>query len=125
MSYVDGFVIPVKKENLEAYRKMAEKGAQVWMDHGALDYKECVLDDSNESEWCTTFEKATSSKEDETIIFSYILYKDRAHRDAVNAKVMADERLKDACTPETTPFDFKRVAYGGFKSIVEAKPLNN
>ncbi|MFZ4762205.1 MAG: DUF1428 domain-containing protein [Alphaproteobacteria bacterium] len=121
MGYVDGFVIPVKKENIEAYRKMAEKGAEIWIEHGALDYKECVLDDSNESEWCTTFEKATQSKEGETIIFSYIVYKDRAHRDAVNAKVMADPRMKDGCNLETAPFDFKRMAYGGFQTIVEKK----
>lgn len=121
MSYVDGFVIPVKKANIEAYRQMAEKGATIWMEHGALDYKECVLDDSKDSEWCTTFEKTIQHQPDETIVFSYILYKDRSHRDQVNAKVMADERLQDGCNPETAPFDFKRMAYGGFKAIVEAK----
>jgi uncharacterized protein YbaA (DUF1428 family) len=120
MSYIDGFVIPVKKENLDAYRQLAEKGAALWMKHGALDYKECLLDDSKETEWCIPFEKAIQSKEDETIVFAYIVYKDRAHRDKVIAKVMADPHTKDGCNPDTSPFDFKRMAYGGFKAIVEA-----
>ena len=117
MSYIDGFVIPVKKENIEAYRQMAEKGAKIWMKHGALDYKECVLEDSKESEWCSTFEKTVQPNPGETIVFSYIVYKDRTHRDEVNAKVMADPELK--CDPDNTPFDMKRMAYGGFKAIVE------
>ena len=120
MSYVDGFVIPIKKDKIEEYRIMAEKGAKIWMEHGALDYKECILDDSKDSEWCTTFEKAIQTKDGETVIFSYILYKDRTHRDEVNAKVMSDPRIKEGCSPETAPFDFKRMAYGGFKAIVEA-----
>lgn len=120
MSYVDGFVIPLQKGKEEEYRKMAEKGAQTWMKHGALDYKECILDDSNECEWNTQFEKAIHVKEGETVIFAYIVYKDRAHRDEVNAKVMADPSMKDGCNPETAPFDFKRMAYGGFRAIVEA-----
>jgi uncharacterized protein YbaA (DUF1428 family) len=119
MSYVDGFVIPIKKENIEAYRDLAEQAAKIWMKHGALDYKECVLEDSPDSEWCSTFEKAIHHHPDETIIFSYILYKDRAHRDAVNEKVMADPELK--CDPASMPFDTKRMAYGGFKTIVEPK----
>ncbi len=119
MSYVDGFVIPVKKENIETYRIVAEKASKIWMKHGALDYKECVIDDSNESEWCTTFEKTIAHNSGETIILSYILYKDRAHRDEVNSKVMTDPELQ--CDPANMPFDVKRMAYGGFKAIVDGK----
>jgi uncharacterized protein YbaA (DUF1428 family) len=119
MSYVDGFVIPIEKDNIEKYRIIAEKTAKIWMEHGALDYKECVLEDSTKLQWCTTFETAIHSKAGETVIFSYILYKDRTHRDEVNGKVMSDPRMKDMCSPETAPFDFKRMAYGGFKAIVE------
>lgn len=119
MSYVDGFIIPLKKENIDSYREMAEKGAKIWMKHGALDYKESVLEDSKESEWCTTFEKTIPHNPGETIVFAYVLYKDRAHRDAVNAKVMADPELQ--CDPSNMPFDVKRMAYSGFKTIVEGK----
>lgn len=122
MSYVDGFIIPLKKGKEDEYQKMAEKGAKVWMEHGALDYKECILEDSKESDWCIPFEKAIQAKEGETIIFAYIVYKNRAHRDEVNAKVMADPRMKEGCNPQAAPFDFKRMAYGGFKALVEAPP---
>lgn len=120
MAYVDGFVIPLKRANLEAYRKLAEKGAAVWMEHGALDYKECVLEDSPENEWNTTFEKTVRTNADETVIFAYIVYKDRAHRDAVNAKVWADPRMQEGCSPDNMPFEVKRMAYGGFTGIAEA-----
>ena len=118
MSYVDGFVLPLPKGKEEDYRKMAEKGAQTWMKHGALDYKECILDDSNETEWSTTFEKSFHPKEGETIVFAYIVYKDRAHRDEVNAKVMAEMKEGD-CSECEGVFDMKRMAYGGFKVLVE------
>ncbi len=121
MTYVDGFVIPLKKENIDAYRVLAEKGAKIWMEHGALDYKECILEDSKESDWNTTFEKSIHTKEGETVVFAYIVFKDRAHRDAVNAKVMADDRMKEGCDPNNMPFEFKRMTYGGFQTIVEGK----
>lgn len=121
MSYVDGFVLPIKKENVGAYTEIAGKMSKIWVEHGALEYKECVLEDSTECEWCITFNQLAQPKEEETIVFAYIVYKDRAHRDAVNAKVMEDPRVKDACDPENSPFDCKRMAYSGFKSIVEAK----
>lgn len=120
MSYVDGFVLPVPKDKLDAYREMAEKASKVWIDHGALDYKECVLEDVTDNGFSTTFPKAFAHKDNETIVFAYIVYKDRAHRDAVNKKVMADERLNDCGPAEGMPFDCARMAYSGFKTIVEA-----
>ena len=119
MSYVDGFVIPVAKDKIEDYRKMAETGKLVWMDHGALDYKECVLEDEATNEHCGSFPQRVEHKENETIVFSYIVFKDRAHRDEVNAKVMADPRLQEGCDGNNMPFDPKRMAYSGFKAIVE------
>src|SRR5688572_30438192 len=109
--YVDGFVLPVPKRNIAAYRKMATKAAKIWMDHGALDYKECVGDDLN-TKMGQTFPKGIKSKPGETIVFAYIVYKSRSHRDSVNKKVMKDPRLSG---PEMKdmPFDFKRMLYGG------------
>lgn len=118
MTYVDGFVVPVPKDKIEDYRKMAEMGATVWKDHGALDYKECVADDVDDKGFCATFPGAFNTlKDGETLVFAFIVYKSREHRDEVNAKVMADPRLK--CDENNMPFDCKRMAYGGFKTIVE------
>jgi uncharacterized protein YbaA (DUF1428 family) len=116
--YVDGFVIPVPKRNIEAYRRMAQKAAKVWMEHGALEYRECVGDDLN-SKMCLPFPRGIKSKPNETIVFSWITYKSRAHRDRVNAKVMKDPRLAKMMEGSDMPFDSERMMYGGFKTIVE------
>lgn len=115
--YVDGFVIAVPKKNLAAYRKMAKLGAKVWKEHGALEYVECVGDDLATA-MGVSFTKLAKAKPGETVAFSFIVYKSRAHRDAVNKKVMADPRMHKA--PNPMPFDMKRMAFGGFKAIVEA-----
>jgi uncharacterized protein YbaA (DUF1428 family) len=113
--YVDGFVLPVPKRNIAEYRKMAKLGAKVWMEHGALDYKECVGEDLTVK--CgMPFPAGIKSKPGETIVFAYIVYKSRKHRDQVNAKVMKDPRL--AKMPKKMPFDFKRMLYGGFEVLV-------
>jgi uncharacterized protein YbaA (DUF1428 family) len=118
--YIDGFVIPVKKKDLAAYRKMAEWGAKTWKKYGALEYFECVGDDLGvKSGMGQGFPKFAKLKPDETVIFSWIVYKSRAHRNQVNKKVMNDPSMKNFDT-STMPFDMKRFAFGGFKPIVEA-----
>ena len=116
MTYVDGFVLVVPKKKLAAYKSMARKAAKIWHEHGALDYRECVGDDLK-VKFGMPFTKLAKTKPSETVIFSYIVYKSRAHRDKVNAKVMSDERLT-ADMPKEMPFDLKRMAYGGFKTMV-------
>lgn len=116
--YVDGFVLPVLKKNINAYRRIAQKASEVWLDHGALDYRECTGDDLN-VKWGVRFPKLAKTKPGETVVFAWITYKSKAHRDKVNAKVMKDPRLK--CDMASMPFDCKRMAYGGFKTIVQAK----
>ena len=116
--YVDGFVIPVPKRKIEAYRRMAQMAGKVWREHGALDYRECVGDDLN-VKMCLPFTRGIKSKPGETVVFSWITYKSRAHRDKVNAKVMKDPRLAKMMEPDNMPFDGKRMLYGGFKTIVE------
>jgi uncharacterized protein YbaA (DUF1428 family) len=118
MSYVDGFVVPVPKKNVEAYRKIAKVASKVWRDHGALDYRECVADDVSWGER-TSFPRSVKQKPTETVIFAYIVYKSRAHRDSVNKKVMADKRMKQFMDMKSMPFDGKRMIFGGFKTIVE------
>ena len=113
--YVDGFVIPVPVDKIPEYRKIARKAAKIWMEHGALDYRECVGDDLK-NDWGVAFPALAGAKEGETVAFSWITFKSRKHRDQVNAKVMADPRLK--CDPANMPFDCKRMAYGGFKTLV-------
>ncbi len=118
MSYVDGFVLVVPKKKLAIYKSMARKAGKIWREHGALDYHECVCDDLK-VKFGLPFTKLIKTKPSETVVFSYIVYKSRAHRDKVNAKVMADERL--TCDmPKEMPFDMKRMAYGGFKTLVAA-----
>jgi uncharacterized protein YbaA (DUF1428 family) len=117
MSYVDGFVLVVPKRKLAIYKKMATRAATVWKDHGALDYRECVGDDLK-VKMGLSFPKLAKTKAGETVVFSYIVYKSRAHRDRVNAKVMKDKRLFEGM-PKEMPFDMKRMAYGGFKTLVE------
>jgi uncharacterized protein YbaA (DUF1428 family) len=118
MAYVDGFLVPVPRDRIEDYRKMAELGREVWMELGALSYVECVADDVPYGE-LTSFPRAVMAKEDETVIFAWIVYESRAHRDAVNAKVIADPRLKSNW--ETMPFDGKRMIYGGFSVLLDTK----
>jgi uncharacterized protein YbaA (DUF1428 family) len=115
MKYVDGFVLPVPRKNLKAYVKMAKWGKRVWLKHGALDYQECVGDDLK-SKWGVPFPRLAKLKAGETVVFSYIVYKSRAHRDRVNAKVMKE--MEKAPGFKDMPFDMKRIAYGGFKVIV-------
>jgi len=117
-NYVDGFVVPVPRKKLPAYIRMAKKASKIWKELGALDYKECVGDDLN-IKFCLPFPKGIKTKPGETVFFSYIVYKSRAHRDAVNAKVMKDPRIAEMCNPKDMPFDCKRMLYGGFKAIVE------
>jgi uncharacterized protein YbaA (DUF1428 family) len=115
MSYVDGYVLPVPKKNLADYRRMARKAGKIWREHGALDYRECVGDDLA-VKFGLPFPKLSKLKAGETVVFSWILFKSRAHRNQVNAKVMKDPRL--ASPPKSMPFDMKRMAYGGFKTLV-------
>lgn len=118
MAYVDGFVLPVPKKNVAAYRKIASKAAEVWMEHGALEYFECVGDDL--AVQCgMPFTKLSKLKADETVVFAWIVYKSKADRNRINKKVMADPRLANM-SPEGMPFDIKRMTYGGFKVIVKA-----
>ena len=117
MPYVDGFVVPVPKKNLAAYRKMARFGAKLWREYGALDYQEHVADDVKVGKW-TSFPQSVKLKPDETVVFSWIVYKSRAHRDKVNAKVMKDPRML-GMDPKSMPFDGKRMIWGGFKTFVK------
>src|SRR5687767_5817782 len=116
--YVDGFVVPVPKKKLADYRRMAMKAGKVWRDHGALEFVECVADDVKPGK-VTSFPQSVKLKPTETVVFSYIVYKSRAHRDRVMKKVMADPRLKDMMDPKDMPFDAKRMIYGGFKVLVQ------
>ncbi|HYC72314.1 MAG TPA: DUF1428 domain-containing protein [Opitutaceae bacterium] len=118
-TYVDGFVIPLKKKNVAAYRKMAAKAGKVWKEHGAVEYIEAVGDDLKIKGMVNSFPKIAKVKSGETVFFSFITYKSRKHRDAVNKKVMADPRLASMMDPKKAPFDFRRMAYGGFKAVVE------
>jgi uncharacterized protein YbaA (DUF1428 family) len=118
MPYVDGFVVPVPRKNLKVYRRMAQKAGKVWRDHGALDYRECIADDVKVGKW-TSFPRSVKLKPGEAVIFSYIVYKSRAHRDRVVAKVMKDPRLAKMMNPKAMPFDAKRMIYGGFKILVD------
>lgn len=119
MSYVDGFVLPVPKKRDAAYRSLARKAGRVWRDHGALQYMECVADDVKPGK-STSFPQSVKLKKNETVVFAYIVFKSRAHRDRVNAKVMKDPRLAAMCDPKDMPFDAKRMIYGGFKTLVSA-----
>jgi uncharacterized protein YbaA (DUF1428 family) len=118
MSYVDGYVLPLPKKNIPAYRRMAQKAAKIWREHGALDYRECVGEDMK-PKWGVPFPKMTKLKAGETVVFSWIVFKSRAHRDKVNAKVMKDPRIA-SMVPKTMPFDMKRMVYGGFETLVKA-----
>ena len=119
MNYVDGFVVPVPKKSLDAYRRMSQKAGKVWREHGALQYVEAAGDDLD-VKFGAAFPKMMKLKPGETVVFSWIVYKSRAHRDKVNAKVMKDPRLARMMDPkQKMPFDMKRMVYGGFKFIVD------
>jgi uncharacterized protein YbaA (DUF1428 family) len=118
MAYVDGFVLPVPKRNIAAYRKMAAKSGKVWREYGALDYKECIADDVKKGK-VTSFPQAVKLKPGEVVWFSWILYKNRKHRDSVNKKVMKDKRIAAMMDPKKFPFDGKRFFWGGFKVVVD------
>ena len=118
MAYVDGFIIPVPKKNLKAYRALATKTAKIWREYGALEIHECVADDVKVGKW-TSFPQAVKLKPGEVVVFSWILYKSRAQRDRVNAKVMKDPRLAKMMEGKAEmPFDGKRMIWGGFKTMV-------
>lgn len=119
MAYVDGFVLVVPKKNMKAYTAMAKKAGKIWKELGAVEYCECAGDDLD-AKFGMPFPKMAKTKAGETVVFSWIMYKNRAHRDKVNKAVMADPRIAKLCDPKNTPFDMKRMAYGGFKAIVEA-----
>jgi uncharacterized protein YbaA (DUF1428 family) len=118
MHYVDGFLLPVPKKNLRLYRRIAQKAGKIWREYGALDYKECVGDDLK-AKFGVSFLRTIKLKPGETVVFSWIVYKSRAHRDRVNAKVMKDPRLAKMMDPKKMPFEVKRMAYGGFKILVD------
>ena len=118
MAYVDGFVLPVPKKKLQAYRRMAQKAGKVWRDHGALEFRECAADDVKPGKR-TSFPQSVKLKRGETVFFSYIVFKSKADRDRVNAKVMKDPRLTGMGDIKSMPFDVKRMIYGGFKVLVD------
>lgn len=117
--YVDGFVLPLPKDKIEAYRKIAEQACQVWIEHGALEYRECVGEDLEVKE-VVSFTQIAGAKPDETVVFAWITYKSREHRDEVNARVMADPRMACMGDGGEMPFDCKRIAYSGFTAIVQS-----
>jgi uncharacterized protein YbaA (DUF1428 family) len=116
--YVDGFVLPVPKKNVDAYRKIARDAGKVWREHGALEYYECVAEDVKPGK-LTSFPQSVQAKRGETVVFAWITYRSRAHRDKVNAKVMSDPRIANL-TEKDMPLDMQRMVYGGFEVIVEA-----
>ena len=116
--YVDGFVVPVPTKNLDTYRRMAEQVGKIWMDHGALQYCECIGDDVKPGK-VTSFPQAVQLKDDEVVVFSWIVYNSREHRDSVNTKVMEDPRMKAMIDPKAMPFDGMRMFWGGFKPFLE------
>lgn len=116
--YVTGFVVPVPKANLDAYRKMAELAGKIWMEHGALQYWECTADDVKPGK-VTSFPQAVQLKDDELVVLSWVVYESREAHDRINAKVMEDPRLKDMMDPKKLPFDGMRMFWGGFKTFIE------
>ena len=116
MPYVDGFVLPVPKKNVPAYRRMAQKAGKIWKEHGALEFRECMGDDLK-VKMGVSFLRGARARPTETVFFSYIVYRSKAHRDRVNAKVMKDPRIKMGA--KAMPFDFRRMMYGGFRVLVD------
>ncbi len=118
MAYVDGFVVPVPTKNIDAYREMSQKCGAIWREHGALQFRECIADDVKPGKW-TSFPQSVDLKDDEMVVFSWIVYTSRAQRDAVNDKVMSDPRMADMMDPAKLPFDGKRMIYGGFEMMID------
>lgn len=118
MRYADGYVVPVPKEKLPAYRRMAQKAGKIWKEHGALEFRECVAEDVKVGK-LTSFPRSVKLKPDETVVLSWIVFRSRADRDRVNAKVMKDPRLAKMMDPKDMPFDGKRMIYGGFEVLVD------
>jgi uncharacterized protein YbaA (DUF1428 family) len=118
-NYVDGFVVPVIKKNLPAYRTMAKKAGKIWREYGALDYIECVADDVKPGKY-TSFPQSVKLKRGEIVVFAYIVYKSRAQRDKIMSQIMKDPRFAKMCDPKNMPFDGKRMFWGGFKVMVKA-----
>jgi uncharacterized protein YbaA (DUF1428 family) len=116
--YVDGYVLPVPKKNVQAYRRMAQRAGKIFREHGALEFRECAGDDLN-VKWGVPFPRIVKLKRGETVFFSWIVFRSRADRDRVNARVMKDPRLAKMMDPKSMPFDSKRMAYGGFKALVD------
>lgn len=116
--YVDGFVLPVPRAKVDAYRALAQKAGAIWKEHGALQFWECIAEDVKSGEF-TSFPQAVKLQDDELVMFSFIVFASRAERDRINALVMQDPRLTDSIEPETVPFDAKRMIYGGFATLVE------
>ena len=115
--YVDGFVAPVPKRNIDAYRRIARRAGKIWREYGALEYRECIADDVEMGK-LTSFPRSVKVKRGETVVFSWIVYKSRPHRDRVNEKVMKDPRIAEM-DPKDMPLDMKRMIYGGFEVIVD------
>jgi uncharacterized protein YbaA (DUF1428 family) len=118
MAYVDGWVLVVPRRKVDAYRRMAKKAGRVWREHGALQFRECMGDDMDTKGMGVPFPRFARAKAGEVVFFSYVVYRSRAHRDAVNKRVMKDKRMAEM--PPDMPFDAKRMAYGGFRVVVEA-----
>ena len=118
MQYVDGFIVPVPKKNIAAYKAMARKAGKIWKEFGALDYRECIAEDVKVGK-LTSFPRSVKIKPGETVVFSWIVYKSRAHRDRINAKVMKDPRLASMMDLKAMPFDAKRMIYGGFETLIK------
>ena len=117
--YVDGYVLPIPTKNVAAYQKIAKRASKIWMEHGALQYCESVGEDLSGDTPMVSFLKPSKAKPDETVIFAWVVFKSRAHRDKVNEKVMKDPRLAAMMDPKAMPFDFKKMIYGGFNVIVD------
>ena len=118
MSYVDGYVIPLLESNIGSYKKLAEKMGAIWMEHGALAYKECIADDIDSEMSNGAFRKASNSSDGETVIFAFAVYESREHRDQVNQKVFQDPRVKESCDENNMPFEINRMIMGGFDIMV-------
>lgn len=118
MAYVDGFVVPLPKKNVDAYRQMANKAGAIWREHGALEFRECIADDVKPGK-LTSFPQSVNLEDDEVVVFSWIVYESRAKRDEINEKVMKDPRMADMMKPDAMPFDGKRMIYGGFEMLVD------
>lgn len=119
MSYVDSYVIPLSEDNISAYKEIAEKAGEVWMDHGALAYKECIAEDIDSEHTKGKFRKAAGASTNETVVFAFIIFKSKEHRDTVNQKVCEDPRMKDVCDENNMPFEMNKMIAGGFDVIVD------